>query len=159
MEPTSQPNPSATATTTRHSLITFNVTFIKSLSFALYMAEFVFGLITWALVADPRLHGGHYSYVIFVGVFAWLLTIVWLVIQVFGFTVQQFSAAPWAIIEFIYHCFWSIMYFVAAIIISVDTNGVPKYQAAAAFSWFTTFIYITHTLLSLKNWRGSFPWQ
>ena len=64
-----------TSTTTRQgSLITFNVAFIKSLSCALYMGEFIFGMLFWALLANPIYGGGWYSYLMFVGVLAWLLT-------------------------------------------------------------------------------------
>ena len=64
------------ATTRQGSLKKFNITFIKSQSCALYMGELIFGILFWALLANPRYRYsvGCYSYLMFVGMFAWLLT-------------------------------------------------------------------------------------
>lgn len=159
---TATPAATAAATTTRSAFITINMTFISSISCALYMVEFVFGLICWSIIASAstaRYRSSSAVYVLFTGVTSWLLTIILIVLKTLGFTVNQLSGIPWPIVEMGHHSFWGLLYFIASCIIGANAHGVGKVIASAVFGFFTTIAHIIHALFCLKDWRGSFPWQ
>lgn len=85
------------------------------------------------------------------------------------FAVQStiLSGAPWDIIEFAFNAFWSLMYFIAAIVEASEANKFgdwPKIDnshlvASTIFCFVICIVYICHTLFAYKVWRGALPWS
>ncbi len=62
------------ATSTSQTGVTVNISFVSSLTGLLYALEWLFGMITWAIMAARRPRFVWISFVLFTGITSWLLT-------------------------------------------------------------------------------------
>ncbi|XP_076852640.1 myelin and lymphocyte protein-like [Brachyhypopomus gauderio] len=133
----------------------------------LFVPELVFGGLVWILVAStdvkPVIPQG---WVMFVSVFCFVMTAIWLVIFICGVHKNKTS---WVIADFIYHLIAAFFYFGASVplaVVTIDmknTTAVPEsdmfryYQidiAAVVFSYITTLLYFVHFILSAIRWKS-----
>ncbi|XP_075562411.1 protein MAL2 [Pelecanus crispus] len=145
---------------------------LRTYSGAVIFLEILFGTIVWILVACTRiplpvLQG----WVMFVAVTAWLLSIVFLCVFLFGFANR--IAVNWNQADFLFHGITFVFYFGAFLLQSATTSlhYFPRklesttqeeiltgreYDisvVASVFAFATTVCYGCSTALALRRWR------
>ncbi|XP_078663852.1 plasmolipin-like [Branchiostoma floridae x Branchiostoma belcheri] len=160
------PQAYAPTTATMVSAPFIDVEYIKTFPGILKIIELFLGFIAWVCIASSGYCCGE-NFVMFVEVTAWLTTILLLLVHVLTLhTKAPLSALPWPFIEFCYHAGVTLMYFIAACVVSASTGNRSTvwaawynstYSAASAFSFFTTMAYGLDTYLSFSAWREEPP--
>lgn len=148
----------ASSTTTRP---TFNLGFFTSPAGWFKIAEIILGILVFSLIASSTPWDSEPSqlqFVMFVSITSWILTLILAVMYMFAIQSTVLSGAPWDIIEFAFNAFWSLFYFIAAIVEATVAGGSSHLGASTFFCFFITAVYICHTLYAFKVWRGQFPW-
>ncbi|XP_018595579.1 myelin and lymphocyte protein [Scleropages formosus] len=126
-----------------------------------YLPELVFGGLVWILVASTHVSPPNpLGWVMFVSVFCFVLTFLWLVLFACG--AHQNSSA-WAAADFVYHFVAVVFYLSASVILAFitllrkDLDPFKYYQidiAAVVFSYVATLFYFIHTILSVVRWKS-----
>ncbi|XP_034041407.1 myelin and lymphocyte protein-like [Thalassophryne amazonica] len=127
----------------------------------LYLPELVFGGLVWILVAsthvDPPMPLG---WVMFVSVFCFVMTSIWMVIFAVG---GHKSSSGWAAADFAYHGLATIFYLSAAVDLAYITylkkfsTHFKNYQidiSAVVFCYVATLLYFIHVILSSIRWKN-----
>uniref|UniRef100_A0A8C1G290 Mal, T cell differentiation protein b n=1 Tax=Cyprinus carpio TaxID=7962 RepID=A0A8C1G290_CYPCA len=128
----------------------------------LYLPELVFGLLVWILVASTLVSPPNpQGWVMFVSIFCFVMTFVWLIIFACG---GHKNSSAWATADFIYHLIAVVFYLSASVILAYITtifkNSVLVDQyykidiAAVVFSFVTTLLYFIHCILSAVRWKS-----
>ncbi|KAK7142464.1 hypothetical protein R3I94_011966 [Phoxinus phoxinus] len=131
----------------------------------LYLPELVFGGLVWILVASTYVTPiNPQGWVMFVSVFCFVMTFLWLIIFAFG---AHKNSSAWATADFIYHLIAVTFYLSASVILANVTIGwesftsvqlVFKYYqidiAAVVFSFIATLLYFIHCILSAARWKS-----
>ncbi|TRY94096.1 hypothetical protein DNTS_027325 [Danionella cerebrum] len=127
-----------------------------------YLPELVFGGLVWILVASTYVSPANpQGWVMFVSVFCFVMTFLWLVIFACG---GHKNSSAWATADFIYHLIAVVFYLSASVILAFTTiilSGSPTifkyYQidiAAVVFSHIATLLYFIHCILSAVRWKS-----
>ncbi|XP_077060436.1 myelin and lymphocyte protein-like [Siphateles boraxobius] len=150
-----------------------------------YLVELVFGGLVFCLVASTKLEPSNPQvYVIFVTIFCFIMTFLWLIVFATG---SHRSRSSWASADVACHGFASLLYLSASVLLAFITiqygilnkglNGVSNsilnilpinnlsvlqaiqlnYKldiAAVVFSFFTTLLYVIHTIFSALRWKS-----
>ncbi|XP_005747178.1 myelin and lymphocyte protein-like [Pundamilia nyererei] len=133
----------------------------------LYLPELVFGGLVWILVActlvvpeNPQ------GWVMFVSVFCFVMTFIWMVVFACG---RHHNKASWAAADFLYHGIAAFFYLSASVAlakVTLDlsgkqsnntTTGARNYKldvSAVVFSYVATLLYFVHTILSAIRWKS-----
>nr|XP_057935706.1 myelin and lymphocyte protein-like [Doryrhamphus excisus] len=127
----------------------------------LYLPELVFGGLVWILVActlvvpeNPQ------GWVMFVSVFCFVLTFLWMLMFACG---CHSNKSSWAAADFVYHFIAAVFYLSASVALAKVTldmrDGVDfqNYQldiSAVVFSYTATLLYFVHTILSAVRWKS-----
>ncbi|XP_061584808.1 myelin and lymphocyte protein-like [Cololabis saira] len=130
----------------------------------LYVPELIFGGLVWILVActlvvpqNPQ------GWVMFVSVFCFLLTFIWLVLFACG---GHHNKGSWATADFAYHGIAAFFYLSASVALAKVTlemkndttaSGQQNYKldiAAVVFSYVATLLYFVHAILSAIRWKS-----
>lgn len=124
----------------------------------LMIAEIVFGLLHWALIAGTSIVGGAYGWVLFVAITLWILTTVLFFIILFGVT-QKLPAVPWPLTVMVYFSAATVLYLTAFITNAayVPHHMTPYYghlAAAAFFGAAVTLVYGASAFFSYFDWKG-----
>ncbi|XP_043971411.1 myelin and lymphocyte protein-like [Gambusia affinis] len=127
----------------------------------LYVPELIFGGLVWILVActyvDPHNPQG---WVMFVSVFCFVMTFVWLVVFACG---SHGNSSGWAAADFVYHGIATVFYLSASVPlakVTMDFKSDPltkNYKldiSAVVFSYIATLLYFIHTILSAIRWKS-----
>ncbi|KAK9959740.1 hypothetical protein ABG768_009842 [Culter alburnus] len=127
----------------------------------LYLPELVFGGLVWILVASTLITPNNpQGWVMFVSVFCFVMTFLWLIIFACG---GHKNSSAWATADFIYHLIAVIFYLSASVILANVTIGMKDsaslkyYQidiAAVVFSYIATLLYFIHCILSAVRWKS-----
>ncbi|XP_051503156.1 mal, T cell differentiation protein b isoform X1 [Myxocyprinus asiaticus] len=130
----------------------------------LYLPELVFGGLVWILVASTLVQPENpQGWVMFVSVFCFVMTLLWLIIFACG---GHKNHSSWATADFIYHLIAAMFYLSASVSLATVTikmkNELPKdlfkyYQidiAAVVFSYIATLLYFIHCILSAFRWKS-----
>ncbi|XP_018931144.1 myelin and lymphocyte protein-like [Cyprinus carpio] len=128
----------------------------------LYLPELVFGGLVWILVASTLVSPPNpQGWVMFVSIFCFVMTFVWLIIFACG---GHKNSSAWATADFIYHLIAVVFYLSASVILAYITtifkNSVLVDQyykidiAAVVFSFVTTLLYFIHCILSAVRWKS-----
>ncbi|XP_030059595.1 plasmolipin isoform X2 [Microcaecilia unicolor] len=128
---TSTPEASGTNRTFAMGTPTCEMTFLKSFIGILMIVEIVLGLLVWALIADSHYHPyPAYHWVMFVAVFCWLMTIIFLVIYLLQLHLKL-RVIPWSIVLIMFNLCAAILYIIAFITCaaSVSTTSMKSSQA------------------------------
>ncbi|XP_077059788.1 myelin and lymphocyte protein-like [Siphateles boraxobius] len=153
-----------------------------------YLVELVFGGLVLCLVASTKLEPNNpQAYVIFVTIFCFIMTFIWLIVFATG---SHRSRSSWASADVAYHGFASLLYLSASVLLALITiqygtlNNILNdstniffneifnllslnnldfsrsqlnYKldiAAVVFSFFTTLLYVIHTIFSALRWKS-----
>ncbi|XP_029377299.1 myelin and lymphocyte protein [Echeneis naucrates] len=125
-----------------------------------YLPELVFGGLVWILVASTHVNPPNpLGWVMFVSVFCFVLTFLWVIIFVAG---AHKNSSGWAAADFAYHGLAAFFYLsagVALAFITMDKKGgeLKIYQidiAAVVFAFVATLLYFIHAVLSAIRWKN-----
>ncbi|XP_016094529.1 myelin and lymphocyte protein-like [Sinocyclocheilus grahami] len=131
----------------------------------LYLPELVFGGLVLSLVAstliDPTFANPQ-AYVISVAIFCFIITFLWLLVFACGCHENRSS---WASADVAYHGFAALLYLSASVLLAFvtiifsqeslkDTLTYKLDIAAVVFSFFTTLLYVIHTVFSAIRWKS-----
>ncbi|XP_029464599.1 plasmolipin isoform X5 [Rhinatrema bivittatum] len=139
-----------------------DVAFLRSWLGVLMVLEIVLGLLVWALIADSHYYNwGAYHWVMFVAVFCWLLTIIFLVIYLLQLHLKL-HVIPWAIVLLMFNLGATILYIIAFITCAASVSVTSEkysqpYNKRAAASFFACLVMIAYgvsTFFSFMGWRG-----
>ncbi|XP_073327842.1 myelin and lymphocyte protein-like isoform X1 [Pagrus major] len=127
----------------------------------LYLPELIFGGLVWILVActlvvpeNPQ------GWVMFVSVFCFVMTFIWLVVFACG---GHHNKGRWAAADFVYHGIAAFFYLSASVALAKvtldmkDGSSFQNYQldiSAVVFSYVATLLYFIHTILSAIRWKS-----
>ncbi|XP_067310708.1 mal, T cell differentiation protein b [Pseudorasbora parva] len=128
----------------------------------LYLPELVFGGLVWILVASTYVFPSNpQGWVMFVSVFCFVMTFLWLIIFACGW---HKNSSAWATADFFYHLIAAMFYLSASVImafLTISLNSVlvfNKYSqiniAAVVFSYIATLLYFIHCILSAMRWKS-----
>ncbi|XP_067310709.1 myelin and lymphocyte protein-like [Pseudorasbora parva] len=134
----------------------------------LYLPELVFGGLVWILVASTLISPNNpQGWVMFVSVFCFVMTFLWLIIFACG---GHKNSSAWAMADFIYHLIAVMFYLSASVILANVTinmktwtaGALPIYPfkyyqidiAAVVFSYIATLLYFIHCILSAVRWKS-----
>ncbi|XP_053189239.1 myelin and lymphocyte protein-like [Scomber japonicus] len=127
-----------------------------------YLPELVFGGLVWILVASTHVQPANpLGWVMFVSVFCFVMTSLWLIIFAAG---GHKNSSGWAAADFAYHGLAAFFYLSAAVILAYITilfrsPSIPFriYQidiAAVVFAYLATLFYFIHAILSAIRWKN-----
>ncbi|XP_052009270.1 mal, T cell differentiation protein b isoform X2 [Xyrauchen texanus] len=133
----------------------------------LYLPELVFGGLVWILVASTLVQPENpQGWVMFVSVFCFVMTLLWLIIFACG---GHKNRSSWATADFIYHLIAAMFYLSASVSLAGVTISLKDYAAlpinlykkyyqidiaAVVFSYIATLLYFIHCILSAVRWKS-----
>lgn len=125
-----------------------------------YLPELIFGGLVWILVASTHVYPSNpQGWVMFVSVFCFVMTSLWLIIFAAG---AHKNRRGWATADFAYHGLAAFFYLSASVILANLTirlktgDSFRYYQidiAAVVFSFLATLLYFIHFILSSFRWK------
>ncbi|KAK7152063.1 hypothetical protein R3I94_008411 [Phoxinus phoxinus] len=132
--------------------------FIKGIPGILLVAEIVFGLLVWALIASTSYsNASAYVWVMFVSVSLWLLSIALLVVLLLRFH-QSLPIIPWPLVLMVFYSVATVLYLTAFL---ADAASVPNYGfyrghlgASAFFAIVVSLLYTASSYFAYLDWRG-----
>ncbi|XP_051531447.1 myelin and lymphocyte protein-like [Myxocyprinus asiaticus] len=129
----------------------------------LYLPELVFGGLVWCLIASTYIIPYNpQAYVIAVSIFCFVMTFLWMMIFACG---SHHNRSSWAGADVAYHGFAAFLYLSASVLLAVVTISFGQLDggkdtliykldvAAVVFSFFTTLLYVIHTIFSAIRWK------
>ncbi|KAJ8371764.1 hypothetical protein AAFF_G00302340 [Aldrovandia affinis] len=130
-----------------------------------YIPELVFGGLTWALVASTLvLPHNPQGWVMFVSVFCFTMTFLWMIIFACG---GHRNSGGWAAADFAYHGIATMFYLSSSVSLALVTislksvastsEGLRIYRidiSAVVFSYLATLLYFIHTIFSAIRWKS-----
>ncbi|KAJ8366053.1 hypothetical protein SKAU_G00148840 [Synaphobranchus kaupii] len=130
-----------------------------------YIPELVFGVLTWALVASTLVQPSMLlGWVMFVSVFCFVMTLVWIIIFVSG---AHRNSSGWAALDLAYHGIAAFFYLSSSVLLAYVTisfkalagssEGLRLYRidiSAVVFSFVATLLYFIHTIFSAIRWKS-----
>ncbi|XP_059374808.1 myelin and lymphocyte protein-like [Carassius carassius] len=143
----------------------------------LYLPELVFGGLVWILVASTRVAMTSFlvlaltitvpnplGWVMFVSVFCFVMTFLWLIIFASG---GHKNSSSWAAADFLYHLIAVVFYLSASVILANETIAMKAFSdiaypfkyyqmdiAAVVFSFIATLLYFIHCIFSAMRWKS-----
>ncbi|KAG8572883.1 hypothetical protein GDO81_012201 [Engystomops pustulosus] len=140
--------------------LTYDRSLLWSPPGALLLAEIVFGLVVWAIIAGSEYFNyPSFGWVMFVAVFYWVLTSFLFIIYVTR-AHTRIHKVPWPLVCLCFNGSAFVFYLIAAI---VDATSIPKelrwhhnynsWTASAFFAFLVTICYAASTYFSFQSWR------
>lgn len=125
----------------------------------LYVPELILGGLVWILVACTYVVPANpQGWVMFVSVFCFVMTFIWLVVFACG---SHHNSSGWAAADFIYHGIAAFFYLSASVALAKVTMDMTTLDqnkkldiSAVVFSYATTLLYFVHTILSAIRWKS-----
>ncbi|KAF7220263.1 myelin and lymphocyte protein [Nothobranchius furzeri] len=124
-----------------------------------YLPELVFGGLVWILVASTHIDPTNpLGWVMFVSVFCFVMTFLWMIIFVTG---CHKSSSGWAVADFVYH-FLAVLFYLSAgvdlafITLQHKSGDQRIYRidiSAVVFAFVATLLYFIHAILSAIRWK------
>ncbi|XP_020494734.1 myelin and lymphocyte protein [Labrus bergylta] len=125
-----------------------------------YIPELVFGGLVWILVATTHVDPMNpLAWVMFVSVFCFVMTFLWLIIFAAG---CHKNSSGWAAADFAYHFLAAIFYLSAGVALATITfqkktaGNLKIYKidiAAVVFAYLSFLLYFIHAILSSIRWK------
>ncbi|XP_061533055.1 plasmolipin isoform X1 [Phycodurus eques] len=126
-----------------HVTASVDVSFIRSMASVLMMAQIVWGLLHWALIASgPYMRAPANGWVLFVAVTFWLLTGILFSMKLFG-AQRRPAAVPWPLTLTVYHGVATFLYLSAFL------------ANAASVQAFSSSYFFGHMAAAAGNKSGS----
>ncbi|KAL7873822.1 hypothetical protein AOLI_G00128930 [Acnodon oligacanthus] len=132
-----------------------------------YLPELIFGGLVWILVASTHVKPENpQGWVMFVSVFCFVMTFLWLIIFACG---GHKNKSGWATADFVYHLLAALFYLSASVPLATVTLDIRNstavaedvrfryYQidiAAVVFSYVASLLYFIHCVLSAIRWKN-----
>ncbi|GAB6028742.1 hypothetical protein CHUAL_004561 [Chamberlinius hualienensis] len=113
-----------------------NLWYFRSVPGILKIIQWVFGIVCIACASPPIFDAGHWF--VFVAVFCFIFTFIWVCIHVFSLT--SVINLPWLLLELGYTCLASFFYFIAFIVLLIETTKFKYLHYHVPWS----FIYINY---------------
>uniref|UniRef100_A0A8D2N0K3 Plasmolipin n=1 Tax=Zonotrichia albicollis TaxID=44394 RepID=A0A8D2N0K3_ZONAL len=121
----------------------------------------VLGLLVWSLIAATTYHlHAAYGWVMFVSLFFWILTLLFLVIYLLQLH-QKFYMVPWPLVLMICNAVATVLYITAFVTCAAAVQPTSwrqwDYNRRAAASFFACVTMITYgvsTFFSFRAWKG-----
>lgn len=151
--------------TTTHSVsvsLVGNPRYFLTVPGILKIIEWVFAIIAIACSAPALFNGAHWF--LFVVIVCFICTFMWMCIHFFTIT-NVISSLPWLILEMVFAATATVLYFVAMIVMFVETNdhyrfimfyfGPSRYDAcitAACFGLLNFIVYGIEAGFHFKTW-------
>ncbi|KAM3622646.1 uncharacterized protein V6R79_001587 [Siganus canaliculatus] len=127
----------------------------------LYIPELIFGGLVWILVACTLVVPQNpLGWVMFVSVFCFVMTFIWIVVFACG---GHHNKGSWAAADFAYNGIAAFFYLSASVAlakVTIDAKDGSIFQnyqldiSAVVFSYVTTLLYFIHTILSAIRWKS-----
>lgn len=137
-----------------------DMSFIRSIPAILMMAEIFLGLLHWSLIASgPYAAAPAFSWVLFVAITAWILTIILFCLILFSIQ-HRITFVPWPMTMMGYHAVVTVLYLTAFI---TNAATAPAFRlvyfyghfaASAFFAAVVTVVYGVSAYFSYLDWRG-----
>nr|DBA24916.1 TPA: hypothetical protein GDO54_012509 [Pyxicephalus adspersus] len=146
-------------TFTTSASLAYDRSFISTVPGLLLLAEIVFGLLVWALIAGSEyfLYPA-FGWVMFVAVFYWVLT-VFLFILFITRAYTRIHKVPWTFVSLCFYGSAFVLYLIAAVVDAVsitkeiDDHNYNSWTASAFFAFLVTACYAVSTYFSFRSWR------
>ncbi|XP_055762848.1 myelin and lymphocyte protein-like [Salvelinus fontinalis] len=125
-----------------------------------YLPELVFGGLVWILVACTLvLPYNPQGWVMFVSVFCFTMTFIWMCMFAFG---VHRNSGGWATADLAYHGIAAFFYLSASVALAKVTldkkdGDIFYYRldiSAVVFSYVATLLYFIHTIFSAMRWKS-----
>ncbi|XP_066440583.1 CKLF-like MARVEL transmembrane domain-containing protein 8 isoform X1 [Eleutherodactylus coqui] len=140
--------------------LSYDRSFLRSAPGALLLAEIVFGLLVWALIAGSEYFiYPAFGWVMFVAVFYWVLTVFLFIIYVTRAN-TKITRVPWTLVGLCFNLSAFVFYLIAAL---ADATSIPtehysphnysSWTASAFFAFLVTLCYGASTFFSYQSWR------
>ncbi|KAB5561879.1 hypothetical protein PHYPO_G00011600 [Pangasianodon hypophthalmus] len=133
----------------------------------LFIPEFIFGGLTWCLVASTRVEPANpQGWVMFVSIFCFVITTLWFLIFLCGGN----QSSVWLGLDVAYHFIAVLFYLSSSVALAYVTlffkaalpSGLDEvfkiYQenvAAVVMSYVATLLYFLHAIFSALRWKSS----
>ncbi|XP_061630920.1 plasmolipin [Phyllopteryx taeniolatus] len=137
-----------------------DVSFIRSMPSVLMMAQIVWGLLHWALIASaPYMWAPANGWVLFVAITFWLLTGILFSVNLFGAR-RRLTAVPWPLTVMAYHAVATLLYLTAFLANAASVQAFSSsyffghMAAAAFFAAVVTAAYGVNAFFSYLDWKG-----
>lgn len=135
-----------------------DTSFIRSIPAILMVAEIVFGLLHWALIASTLYTVvPAYGWVMFVAVTSWLFTLILFLMILFGVQ-RKLSSVPWTLVMMVYYGVVTVLYLTAFITNAASVFHYSIYYghfaAAAFFAAVVTIAYGGSAFFAYLDWKG-----
>ncbi|XP_030604368.1 myelin and lymphocyte protein [Archocentrus centrarchus] len=124
-----------------------------------YIPELVFGGLVWILVASTHVYPPNpLGWVMFVSVFCFVMTFLWMIIFVAG---GHKNSSGWAAADVAYHGLAALFFLSAGVDLAYITFvnkliDFKTYQldiSAVVFAFAATLLYFIHAILSAIRWK------
>ncbi|XP_046885977.1 myelin and lymphocyte protein-like [Hypomesus transpacificus] len=125
-----------------------------------FIPEFVFGGLVWCLLASTTLMGNPTGYVMFVSLFCFVMTTLWMLIFVCGCN----QRSNWPTLDVAYHFLASLLYLSSSVVLAyliivlqVTFSGTQNYKlliACVVMSYLATLCYVIHAIFSAIRWKS-----
>ncbi|XP_063050140.1 myelin and lymphocyte protein-like [Engraulis encrasicolus] len=125
----------------------------------LFIPELIIGGLVWILIASTRVaFAMPQGWVMFVSVFCFVFTTVWLLIFLFGCN----KGSVWPAMDTGYNATAALFYLSAAVIeayVTLAISGGDLYTyrlniSAVVMAFVATLLYVIHTILSALRWKS-----
>ncbi|XP_023683437.1 CKLF-like MARVEL transmembrane domain-containing protein 8b [Paramormyrops kingsleyae] len=127
----------------------------------LTVAEIVFGLLVWMLIA-----GTDYSsvpalgWVMFIAVVCWLLTVFFFIMYLTS-AYYRIPLVPWRTVALLFNGSGAVLYLVASILDATSLHRARRGQhtfhcwaASTGFAVLVTLCYVAHAFISFSAWKS-----
>ncbi|KAM3928605.1 CKLF-like MARVEL transmembrane domain-containing protein 8 [Leptodactylus fuscus] len=140
--------------------LSYDRSFLKSVPGVLLLAEIIFGLLVWALIAGSEyFRFSAFGWVMFVTVFYWVLT-VFLFIIYFTRAHTRIPKVPWTLVCLCFNGSACVVYLIASIVDAASINkdrqrhhNYNSWAASTFFAFLVTICYGVSTYFSFQSWR------
>ncbi|XP_068090566.1 CKLF-like MARVEL transmembrane domain-containing protein 8 isoform X1 [Hyperolius riggenbachi] len=147
-------------TFTTSTSLSYDKSFLTTAPGLLLLAEIVFGLLVWALIAGSEYFlFAAFGWVMFVAVFYWVLTVFLLIIYITR-AYTRIPKVPWTLVGLCFNGSAFILYLISAVVDATSvSNEIPQnhnyntWAASAFFAFVVTTCYAASTYFSFRTWR------
>ncbi|XP_076331326.1 CKLF-like MARVEL transmembrane domain-containing protein 8 [Tachypleus tridentatus] len=147
------------AATKAKSGIHFDRTYLHTIPGVLKAAQIVFDLLGFICVEVSRCSTcSPSSWFAFVAMTGFWITLILLVFYLFH-VIEKMSFIPWIRLELAYCGIWTVLSFIAALVVSVKGTQDDAWAAAGFFGFLTMFLYGADTYYKYKAWKRGDPAQ
>ncbi|XP_078283968.1 CKLF-like MARVEL transmembrane domain-containing protein 8b [Rhinoraja longicauda] len=134
--------------------------FLRTIPGLLMVAEIVFGLLVWILIASTEYFSvSAFGWVMFVAVFYWVLTVFFLIFYI-TMVYTKIPQIPWTTVGLSFNASAALLYLLASIVDVVSINQAKKatdnncWIASTVFAFMVTLCYSGNAYFSFQTWRS-----